>query len=109
MSVTRAKEYQLIRASGSRLKPGDTLEVGGRTVKVNRQGTVRVKDAAFGAALVEKYGPKSRNPGTFNQLVGAELETYNQERHADKVRRTHYFTMPALPWHQYDELGRRIK
>lgn len=109
MAVTRAKEYQLVRATGSRLRPGDTLEVGGRKVKVNRQGMVRVKDAALGAALVDKYGPKSLNPGTANQLIGAELETYNQERHLDPVRRTNYFTMPALPWHKYDELGRRIK
>lgn len=108
MAVTRAKMYELVRATGSRLKPGDTLEVGGRKVKVNRQGTARVRDARLAEDLLAKYGPKSLNRGTANQLIGAELETYNQERHADPVRRTHYFTMPAMPWHRYEN-GKRVK
>lgn len=98
MSVTKAKSYQLIRATGSRLKPGDTLEVGGRRVRINRQGTVRVKDAGMAKEIEAKYGPKSLNRGTANQLIAAEVETYNQERHADPVRRTHYFSVPELPW-----------
>lgn len=108
MSVTRAKSYELVRATGSRLKPGDVLEVGGQKVRVNRQGKVRVRDAALGHDLLDKYGPRSLNRGTANQLVGAELETYNQDRHADPVRRVHYLTSPGMPWHVYDELGRVV-
>lgn len=107
MAVTRSKMYELVRASGSRLKAGDELEVGGRKVKINRHGNVRVRDAGLAEALIEKYGPKSRTRGAANQLIGAELETYNQDRHADPVRRTHCFTMPAMPWHKYKD-GKRV-
>lgn len=98
MGISKAKSYQLIRATGSRLKPGDTLEVGGRKVRINQQGTVRVDDAGMAKEIEAKYGPKSLNRGTANQLISAEVETYNQARHVDLVKRTHYFSVPELPW-----------
>lgn len=98
MAVTKPKMYELIRATGSRLKPGDVLEAGGRTIRVNRQGNVRVADPGFARELEAKYGKRAPDYRHRGQLIGAELETYNQARHLDPVRRTHYWTMPEMPW-----------
>lgn len=109
MAVVKPKMYELVRATGSRLKPGDVLEAGGKKVKVNKSGNVRVRDAGLAKELAAKYGKKSRDWQNAGQLIDVELETYNQERHFDPVRRTHYFVLPAMPWHKYDADGRRIK
>lgn len=98
MPVTKGKMVEFVRATGSRLKPGDVLEAGGRTVKVNKAGTVRVRDAGFAKDLAAKYGKKSRDWANAGQLIDVELETYNQARHLDPVRRTIYWTMPEMPW-----------
>lgn len=97
MSTAKPKTFEIIRATGSRLKPGDVLEAGGRTVKINRQGVAAVADAGFQRALLDKYGKKSGGAHG-GQILSAELEAYNEHRHADPVRRTHYFTMPEMPW-----------
>lgn len=97
MSVTKAKTFELIRATGSRLKPGDVLEVDGHKVKVNKAGVIPVADAGLQRALVAKYGRRATGANG-GQLLSAELEAYNEFRHVDPVRRTHYFTMPEMPW-----------
>lgn len=109
MAVSKSKMYELVRATGSRLKPGDVLEAGGRKVKVSRNGNIRLRDTGFAKELAAKYGKKSLDRQNAGQLIDVELETYNQDRHSDPVKRTHYFTCVAMPWHKYDENGRRIR
>lgn len=97
MAVTKAKTFEIIRATGSRLKPGDVLEVDGHKVKINKQGVAAVPDAGLQRALLAKYGKKAGGAHG-GQILSAELEAYNEHRHADPVRRTHYWTMPEMPW-----------
>lgn len=92
MSTSKRKTYEIIPASGSNLKPGEVLEAGGRQVRLDRNLSAMVDDPGLARDLEQKYR------GTGKKILTAELEAYNERRHADPVRRRHYFTMPEMPW-----------
>jgi len=106
MAITKSKTYEIIDARKAKHKKGPLKLDDGTVVKFNSSGFYHTDDAGEARAINEKFGHETKR-GNGNVVV-CELETYN-ERRDRKVRRVNYLTVPALPWHKYDENGKRIK
>jgi len=96
VSSIKPKTFEIVK-SGKR----DVLDVDGRVLKFNKRGVTTTDDPGVARAVEQKYG-YGRGPGDGSAVV-IPLERYNEHRHADPVRRTHYFQVPALPWKQGKE------
>jgi hypothetical protein len=74
----------------------DGVEVGGKKLKFGPDGWLRVSDPGQAEEIRQRYG---------------QQVTVTRMRNPDPADRghTYVFTSPGMPWHRYDELGRRIK
>ena len=72
------------------------LELNGKKYRFNKDGNMVVKDQVVARALQQKYG--------MDIAVGGVRYPHM----ADRGHR-YFFTSPGMPWHTYDELGKRIK
>jgi hypothetical protein len=104
MPVTKRKTYEIIR-NDDRL--GDTVDVGGRSVKFGRNGAAHTDDPGVAAEIQARHGYNSKSGDGLATVI--ELEAYNEKRHTDPVKRTHYFTMPEMPWKTKSRASRRAK
>lgn len=95
------KTFEIVK-SGKK----DVLEIDGRQLRFNKRGVTTTDDAGIARAIEQKYGYASKTGD--GSAVVIPLEAYNEHRDR-KVKRTYYFTNPAMPWAKYDELGRRVK
>ena len=99
-SVSR-KTFEIVK-SGKK----DVLDVDGKILRFNKRGVTTTDDAGVAAAVEQKYGYKNKTGD--GSAVVIPLEAYNEHRDRT-VKRTYYFTNPAMPWAKYDALGRRVK
>lgn len=73
------------------------IEAGGRILKFGKEGCMRVSDQGLANEIRQKYGG--------DVTVSRVRHTDTNERGVHK----YFFTSPGMPWHKYDEFGRRIK
>ncbi len=103
--VTRPEQFEIYPRKTN--TPG-ALDLGdGKQLKLGRSVTI-TKDKGLAEAVNQRYGLNRATRGTGDVLV---VPVSNNHLHEDPhgVRRTFTFQMPAMPWHEYDALGRRIK
>lgn len=100
MAVTQRKTYEIVKA-GKR----NVLEIDGKGIPFQPNGTIHTDDAGLAHAINEKYGHETRLGN--GEAVVCELEAYN-ERRSRTQKEVFYHTVPALPWHKYDKYGKRI-
>jgi hypothetical protein len=79
----------------------------GRKVKLASQGATVIKDAGLARAIDQQYGLDKRGRRLGDVLV---IPVDNDHLHAPGEA-GHRFThsIPALPWHRYDNSGQRVK
>jgi hypothetical protein len=99
--VTQAKEYEIVKAGKNPI-----LEIDGKAILFNKQGVIHTDDAGLAHAINQKYGHQTKTGN--GDAVVIPLEKYNEHRSRDR-KEVYYHTVPALPWHRYDENGRRIR
>lgn len=107
MAINQKKTFEIVNANpkGRRIR---SINVGGRTVKFKKNGTARVDDPGVAAEIEKRYGWKAKGADG-GQVIVCPLEQYNEDRDRRPGANVIYHTIPALPWHQYDADGRRIK
>jgi hypothetical protein len=102
MAVTHKKTFEIVKAGKKNsLKLDD-----GRVVKFKKNGTFHTDDAGLAKAINERYGHETKRGD--GSAVVCELEKYNETRLRTR-KEAFAFTVPALPWHRYDEEGKRIR
>jgi hypothetical protein len=72
------------------------LELDGKKYRFNKDGNMVVKDQRVARALQQKYG--------MDIAVGGVRYPHLADR-----GHNYFFTVPAMPWHKYDQYGNRIK
>lgn len=78
----------------------------GRKVPLAKRGPTVIKDAGLAKAVDQEYG-RARHAWRGGDVVVMEVD--NNHLHEPENRGHCYtFTVPALPWHKYDENGKRI-
>lgn len=88
--MSKRTTYEVIKATQ---RPMTGLELNGKKMKFSRQNALRIKDRAQAKDIEQKYG---------EDVTVTPIEVTSEPGH--KYR----FTAPGMPWHKYDELGRRI-
>ncbi len=73
-----------------------TVTVGMKQYPWGRSGAFHVKDEGEAHAIQDKYGHK------------VIVDKVRVPHVSDRGHRYFFGQMPALPWHKYDELGRRV-
>lgn len=91
--VGHDKVYEVVRATTRPM--GDTLDVDGHKVKLDRNGRGLVTDPGLARALNERHGWET--PQGDASVVVTELEAYNETRHRGRTERF-VFSVPDLPW-----------
>lgn len=76
---------------------GNTIDVGGKQIKLNKEGRAFIKDEALAREIQTEH--------RFDMAV-TRMRTPSV---SDRGHRYHFGQMPAMPWHKYDEDGRRIE
>lgn len=99
--VTKSKTFEIVKAGKNPI-----LEIDGKAILFNKRGVIHTDDAGLAHAINEKYGHETKRGN--GDAVVIPLETYNERRDRE-VKRVHYMTLPAMPWHVYDENDKRIK
>ena len=87
-------KYVVVNATKNKKK---FIEAGGKQLNFSKEGFMRVSDPGIANEIRQRYGSEV---------------TVSRVRHTDSHERgihKYFFTSPGMPWHKYDELGRRIK
>ncbi len=95
-TVRTGDAYEIIKADP---KLPNTLEVNGKEYKFRDNGMMRVKDRGEAFAIREKYG-KGKRPAITTTRV-------NYPHPSDRGHK-YTFAGIAMPWHRFDENGKRI-
>lgn len=88
--------YEIIKADPNL---PNTLEVNGKEYKFRPNGMMRVQDRGEAFAIREKYG-RGRAPKVTTTKVNIP--------HPSDRGHKYTFQVPAMPWHRFDENGKRI-
>jgi hypothetical protein len=76
------------------------VNIGGKPMRFGRDGAFRVSDPGVAAEIRKEYGDKGDVTVT---------RMRSPQPISDRGHRYFFGMMPPLPWHHYDENGRRIK
>jgi len=79
------------------LDPGEAAQTSKGALKFDREDRFAVKDEALAREIQQQY-PR--------ELAVTRVRTNHP---ADRGHRYHFGQTPAMPWHRYDENGKRIK
>lgn len=74
-----------------------SIVIDGKEMKFGRDGAFRVNDPGIAEAIRKEVG----NRATVTRFR-------NPDPVSDRGHRYFFGQMPAMPWHRYDEFGRRI-
>ena len=83
--------HKAVRAPGFK-----GIYAGEREMPFNHEGRFSVKDEGVAQEIRQEYGREVTVTRVHNTAAVDRGHTY-------------FFSMPALPWHKYDEQGRRIE
>lgn len=97
--MARIKKYEFVRAT---TKPLRELEVGGRHLRLKRNGTAETFDPGLARDIEQKYG-NHRRAAHRGDVVVNEIDYEDPTRERGH---TYTFTVPELPWKRK---ARRIK
>lgn len=89
--IRRVKKYEFVKATTRKV---DELRVGGRRLKLDRNGVAYTYDAGLAREVEQKYG-NWRRAAHRNTVVVNEVDYEDPTRERGHV---YTFTIPELPW-----------